>query len=108
MGKIQRTERARRRIRVRYGVGKADRRGFTKNLSEGGVFVHTNNVFKPGTTIQIEIDFPERTFNMWARVVWAKKVPPQLAHVLDCGMGLCFVNPPAEWIDFYAEWREQH
>jgi len=107
-GKIQRTERARRRVRVRYGVGKTDRRGFTKNLSEGGVFVHTNNVFKPGTTIQVELEIADRKFNMWARVVWAKKVPPQLAHVLDCGMGLCFVNPPAEWIDFYAGWREQH
>jgi Tfp pilus assembly protein PilZ len=92
---------------VKYGTDKADRTAFTKNLSETGLFIGTNNVFKPGTTIQVELKFPDRTFSMWARVVWAKKVPSQLAHVVECGMGVCFVDPSADWLEFYEQWRAQ-
>ena len=98
-------DRTRKRIRVRYGVDKADRTGFTQNVSETGLFVKTNNVFKPGSTIQVEMEFPERKFGMWARVIWAKKVPPQLAHILDCGMGVCFIDPGTDWVEFYMGWK---
>ena len=37
-------------------------------------------------------------------MAWGKKVPPQLAHLLDCGMGLQFIEPGAEWSAFYSEW----
>ena len=89
-------ERALKRVMVKFGTDKPNRTGFTKNLSATGLNIKTNNVMKPGTTIQVELKFPERTFAMWARVVWAKKVPSQLAHVLECGMGVHFVDPPEE------------
>jgi Tfp pilus assembly protein PilZ len=92
---------------VKYGTSTSEKTAFTKNVSETGLFVGTNQVFKPGTTIQVQIQFPERTFNLWARVVWAKAVPPQLAHVLECGMGLCFVDPGAEWFSFYRDWAKK-
>jgi Tfp pilus assembly protein PilZ len=101
------TGRAKKRLMVRYGVDKADRTGFTKNLSETGLYIKTNNVLKPGSTIQIELQFPERKFGMWARVVWAKKVPPQLAHVLECGMGICFIDPSPEWIEYFRSWSKR-
>ena len=97
-------DRRKRRLMVRYGVGKADRTGFTRNLSLTGLYVQTNNVLRPGTTVQVEIVFPERQFSMWAKVVWAKKVPPQLAHILECGMGVCFIDPPPEWAEFFDSW----
>ena len=92
---------------VKFGTDKADRTAFTKNLSETGLFIGTNNVFKPGTTIQVELKFPDHTFIMWARVIWAKKVPSQLAHVVECGMGVCFVDPSVEWLEFYEQWKSQ-
>jgi len=101
------TDRTRRRLMVKYGTDKADKTAFTKNLSGTGLFIGTNNVFKPGTTIQVELKFPDRSFNMWARVIWAKKVPTQLAHVLECGMGVCFVDPPPEWVEYFDQWRRQ-
>ncbi|MCP3981744.1 MAG: pilus assembly protein PilZ [bacterium] len=100
----RRTERARRRLMVKFGQTKADKTGFTKNLSATGLSVKTNSVFKPGTTIQIVVDFQERAFTMWGRVCWAKKVPPQLSHVLDCGMGIQFVDPPEDFLEFFREW----
>lgn len=99
--------RAKRRMMVRYGASSADKTAFTKNVSETGIFLQTNQVFKPGSTIQIEIQFPKQSFCMWARVVWAKTVPQQLAHVLECGMGLRFIDPPPEWNEFYQEWARK-
>jgi hypothetical protein len=100
----RRIKRSLRRVMVRYGTRTPDRTAFTKNVSETGMFLQTNSVFKPGTTIQVQAEFPDRTFTMWARVVWAKKVPPQLAHLLGSGMGICFIDPTSEWIQYYREW----
>jgi Tfp pilus assembly protein PilZ len=99
------TGRARKRVMVRYGADRPDKTAFTRNISKTGLFVQTNSVFKPGTTLQLELHFSDRTFELWARVVWAKRVPPQLAHVLECGMGLHFLQPPAEWGEFFERWR---
>jgi hypothetical protein len=101
----RRTQRARRRLMVRFGTEAAERTGFTKDISETGVFIRTNMVARPGTTLQVELQFPDRSFQLWARVVWAKKVPPQLAHLMDCGMGVCFIDPPADWIDYCLAWK---
>jgi hypothetical protein len=64
-------------------------------------------VFKPGSTIHVQIQFPKETFSMWARVIWAKTVPPSLAHVVECGMGIRFIDPPAEWSAFYHDWAKK-
>ena len=101
------TKRARRRLMVRYGTSAAEKTAFTKNVSDTGLFLQTNSVLKPGTTVQVEIIFPDTSFKMWARVVWAKKVPPQLAHILACGMGVCFIDPPADWIEYYHAWSRK-
>ena len=97
-------DRTKRRLMVRFGTAAADRTAFTKNLSETGLFLQTNSVVPPGTTIQVQIHFPDGTYSHWARVMWAKKVPPQLAHILECGMGVCFVDPGADWLEFYRAW----
>lgn len=100
--------RAPRRLMVKYGPSAPDKTAFTQNISETGLFLRTNMVHAPGTTLQIEIEFPERKFSLWCRVVWAKKVPPQLAHVLQCGMGICFIDPPSDWYDFFAIWKSKN
>ena len=99
--------RAKRRVMVKYGSSAVDKTAFTKNVSETGLYVHTNQVFKPGTTIHVQLQFPDRMFSMWARVVWAKAVPPQLAHVLECGMGVCFIDPSPEWLAYFREWGKK-
>src|SRR5580765_3260813 len=97
-------DRIKRRVMVRFSDGETHRSGFSKNLSETGLFVQTNLMPQPGALIQVELSFPDRKFSMWARVMWGKKVPPQLAHILECGMGLRFENPPADWPAYYKEW----
>lgn len=97
--------RARRRLMVRYGLAGPEKTAFTVNLSETGVFLRTNAVFEPGMIVRLDIGFPTRTFSLWGTVVWARRVPPQLSHILDCGMGLKFVDPPADWHDFFHQWK---
>lgn len=101
------TGRTRRRLMVRYGTSEANKTAFTKNVSDTGLFLQTNSVLRPGTTIQVEVVFPDRAFKMWARIVWAKKVPAQLAHILACGMGVCFIDPQADWIEYYHSWSRK-
>ena len=97
--------RAKRRLIVRFGTHAPDHTGFTRDVSETGLSIRTNSVLKPGSTIQVEVQFPDESFLLWARVIWAKKVPAQLAHVLDCGMGVCFIDPPADWIEYCRAWK---
>jgi hypothetical protein len=101
------TRRAKSRLMVRFGETVPDRVGFTGNVSESGLFLRTNLVFRPGSTIQLAVQFPERTFTFWGLVVWAKTVPPQLAHILECGMGIRFVEPSTEWVSFYGAWKKK-
>jgi hypothetical protein len=104
---IQAHPRTRGRLLTRYGVGTPEKTGFTMNVSEAGAFVRTNQVHQPGTRLAIEFSTGDKSVSVSARVMWAKKVPPQMAQVLLCGMGLRFVNPGPEWQSFYREWSSR-
>jgi Tfp pilus assembly protein PilZ len=100
-------KRAKSRVMVRFGATVPDRTAFTRNVSESGLFLQTNQALQPGTKIQLVMQFSERTFTFWGEVVWAKRVPPQLAHLLECGMGIRFIEPGPEWLEFYKTWKKK-
>jgi Tfp pilus assembly protein PilZ len=87
-------------------VGETDKIALSKNLSETGLNLNTNQLFEPGASIQVELKFPDRTFNMWARVVWIKKVPRQQALTFKAWMGLSFIAPSPEWREYFGEWSK--
>jgi len=94
--------RARKRVMVRYGTRAADKTAFTRNISERGLFLQTNSLMAPGSTIQVKIQFPDdRVFHMWARVRWAKRAPGQLVGIVAAGMGIKFVEPSPEWLEYF-------
>ena len=101
----RRQKRASKRLMVRFGTRGPEKTDFTNNISDTGVYLSTNAVYQPGSTIEVSIHFPEKTWTFWAKVAWAKKVPPNLAHVLECGMGLQFVDPGEDWLTFYNDWK---
>jgi Tfp pilus assembly protein PilZ len=98
-------DRAKKRVMVRYGVDEPSRTGFTTNISPTGMQIQTNQVFKPGTTIHIEVRFSDRSFHLRARVVWAKKATPMLAQIVPSGMGVQFLDPGPEWTEYIAGWN---
>ncbi len=105
--KTQAHARALGRIRVRYGVDKLDRSAFTNNVSRTGAFLRTNMVYPPGKTIKAQFNFDSRVVVVHAKVVWAKQVPPKLAHLLHCGMGLRFISPGSEWSEAFESWESR-
>jgi hypothetical protein len=82
--------RLRKRMSLRFGIGEALRVAFTEDISPDGMFIKTTNICPPGSLIKIELALTETsTVSMEARVIWAKKVPPQMIHVVKkCGMGV--------------------
>ena len=48
-----------KRVMVRYGTRMPDKMAFTKNISATGMFIQTNSVFKPGSTLQVHLEFPD-------------------------------------------------
>jgi len=101
-------KRASKRFMVRFGTRGPEKTAFTKNISETGLYLSTNSVYQPGSTIEVAIHFPEKTWTFWAKVAWAKKVPANLAHVLECGMGIQFVDPGEEWVTFFHDWKTRN
>ncbi len=96
-----------KRVMVRYGTRMADKAAFSRNISATGLFIQTNSVFKPGSTIQVHLQFPDREFLMWARVRWAKRVPPQLIGIISPGKVVRIFDPRTDWIDYYREYIEE-
>lgn len=100
--------RRRRRIEVRYAVagggaaGRVPQIGYTGNLSVHGMMIRTPRVLPPGTLLTIDLRFPGRTLTVSGRVVWARQGPIEWLSTGKVGMGVRFVDPPAELADLVA------
>lgn len=93
-----------KRIEVRFGVERASYLGFTVDVSATGLFLKTTTVFPPHTELILEITLPDqRILSLRGEVMWAKRVPPQLArHVKKAGMGIELIEPSAAYREFAA------
>ncbi len=92
----QRSRRARRRVQVRYGVGETRFIGYSGNVSRTGVMVRAARVFPPGTVLDIELKFPDHTFHMRGKVMWAREGSYQWVLAGRVGMGINFIDPPGD------------
>lgn len=86
--------RHRKRISIRFGIDEAVRVAFTEDISITGMFIKTPNIIPPNTKIRIEFSvFDDRKIELEARVMWAKKVPQNLFHLIKkSGMGVRFLR----------------
>lgn len=87
-------KRIKKRIPIRFGIDEAIRVGFTEDISMTGMFIITPNVITPNSRIIIRFDLPEEAgVELEARVMWAKKVPANLFHLVKkSGMGVRFLR----------------
>ena len=82
--------RHKKRLSIHFGIDEANRVAFTEDISMTGMFIKTLNVCPPNTKIKIEFS-PDDTnrVELEARVMWAKKVPQNLFHLVKkSGMGV--------------------
>lgn len=86
--------RKRKRLALSFGIGEATgRRAFTEDISPLGLFIKTPNVCNPNTLLKIELSVDTEPICFDARVMWAKRVPPNLFHLAKKGgMGVRIVR----------------
>jgi hypothetical protein len=86
--------RHRKRFTLRYGMEEPVKTGFTEDISTTGIFIKSAYSCKPGSLITVELALDkERTVLFQGRVMWAKRVPPQMIHLVKkCGMGVKIVR----------------
>lgn len=87
-------KRLKKRLSIRFGIDSAVRVAFTEDISSTGMFIKTPNIVPPNTKIKIEFEVADNTkVEVEARVMWAKKVPQNLFHLVKkCGMGIRFLR----------------
>lgn len=83
-------ERHKKRLSVHFGIEEASRVAFTVDISINGMFIKSCNVCPPNTRIRIEFSLEnDAKVVLEARVMWAKKVPQNLFHLVKkSGMGV--------------------
>lgn len=85
--------RLKKRLTVRFGIDEATRVAFTEDISITGMFIKTPNICPPNTKIRIEFEIADTKVQLLARVMWAKKVPQNLFHLVKkSGMGVRFLR----------------
>ena len=85
--------RLKKRLKVHFGIEEANRVAFSENVSHTGMFIRTPNIYPPNTRIRIEFELANNKVEIEARVMWAKKAPPNLFHLVKkSGMGVCFLS----------------
>ncbi len=86
--------RIKRRIQIRFGIDDVARIGFTEDVSMTGMFIKSPNVVPPNSRIKIDFVLPDGgRVELEARVMWAKKVPANLFHLVKkSGMGVRFLH----------------
>jgi hypothetical protein len=85
--------RLKKRLSVRFGIDEASRVAFTEDISITGMFIKTANICPPNTRIKIEFEIADNKVELVARVMWAKKVPQNLFHLVKkSGMGVRFLR----------------
>ena len=89
---------------VRYGPTLPPKhRGSVGDLSSTGIYIHTNNVFKPGTLLHIVIEDGDSVHIVEGEVKSAKRVPAPLARSVKCGMGIEFTEPNEKLLNIYKD-----
>lgn len=85
---------------VRFGREVPQLEGFGQNLSETGIFVRTNEPYRVGERVVLEIEFPKATRTLHGNVMWAIRVGEHEANQMVCGMGIQFVDTDVTWLAF--------
>jgi Tfp pilus assembly protein PilZ len=85
--------RLKKRLTVRFGIDEANRAAFTEDISSTGMFIKTANVCNPNSKITVVFEINGEPVSIVARVMWAKKVPQNLFHLVKkSGMGVRFLR----------------
>ena len=99
MARSRRTaSRVKKRVRVEFGEKELEHRGFTEDISVGGLFLRANKLLPIGTRVHMQVNWETDFFYVEGVVVRHKQVTPGLRVLEKQGMGIRFLTP-AEVVD---------
>lgn len=83
-----------RRVEVQFWqVGQKIHRGYSTNISAGGMHISTANPLPPQARLRIEVVHGDRGFLIEGVVAHRRAVHPELMKVTPPGMGVRFLSP---------------
>jgi Tfp pilus assembly protein PilZ len=100
-----RADRVAASLPVLYGPDYPEHSAMAENISEGGLFIRTNDVFPVGVELVLRIAFPRLVVERRGEVTWAIHVPERDRHTMICGMGVHFTDTDACWSTFFRNWK---
>lgn len=65
---------------------------FTMDISEGGVFVATHQIFPIGTEFRLKLIIGEESLDIDSKVIWVRGIDGAKVSGQEPGMGLSFIN----------------
>ncbi len=67
---------------------------YSINLSSGGIFLETDQIFAPGTPLHLEFALtdPQRIIACGGRIAWVNYPEDKLKPHLPCGLGIQFIG----------------
>ncbi len=89
------SERVVRRVPVRFTVRGGPPevvRGYTTNISGGGMFISTGRPLASGTRLRVEVGEPGRDFTVEGLVAHSRRTAPELRALGMAGMGVRFLT----------------
>jgi PilZ domain-containing protein len=84
----RRIDRPRRRTSVRYGTDQVMFLGYTLEMGDKGMFLQGNQLFPPGTLLNLDLETPDGPASARGVVRWVKEVPPVFRRSMRGGMGI--------------------
>lgn len=94
-------------LEVRFGEQGLDRLAPVGNISEGGLFIQTNEIYKTGTRLWLSIELGDTTVQLTGEVMWAIRVPEHQTDYMEHGMGVQLLDAGPDWRKTFASWRDQ-
>lgn len=92
-----------KRLFVRFGKELPTHVGYTTDISATGLFIKSSTIFPPQTVLRIALTLPDdRVVLLSGVVMWAKRVPPQLARLVrKNGMGVRLQQPDQIYLGLF-------
>lgn len=78
-------------------------KGYVVDMSDSGLFIKTDRVFKTGIKLDIEIQDGDKCYKVEGTVASSNKVPPALANTVKSGMGIIIANHDPELLRIYKD-----
>lgn len=81
--------------------------GFTQDISKGGVFLATHQVYPIGTKMKLSFEIEGIHIEVEAIVRWARKSENLSGSDLHPGMGLQFIDPDEKIVAVFEKFLEK-